>query len=148
MLSSIQLAKLSEVGKAYPLAPKPAVKFAGGFVVKVAYEIDKALPYSGNWIVAFGSTCPHMGCLVSRVSYSASPQKLISSPCPCHGSTFDLTRDGLVVLGPATQNLPRLELEIVGSSLQAKGWLRKSEVDPTNEKWPCKPETPSPSGAV
>ena len=56
MLSSIQLAALAEIGKAYPLDPTPAVKFAGGFVVKVDYEINDALNHSGNWIVGYGST--------------------------------------------------------------------------------------------
>ena len=147
MLGSIQLSELVEVGKAYPIVPKPDVKFAGGFVVKIAYEISEALPYSGEWIVGYGSPCPHMGCLVGKVSYSASPQKLVSSPCPCHGSTFDLIKDGLVVLGPATQNLPRLELEIVGSALQAKGWLRK-EFDPNFEQWPLENSSSSSTGLV
>ena len=56
MLSSIQLTALAEIGKAYPLDPNPAVKFAGGFVVKVDYEINDALNHSGNWIVGYGST--------------------------------------------------------------------------------------------
>ncbi len=55
-------------------------------------------------IVAYSTMCTHMGC---PVAYDPG-QKVFR--CPCHFSTFDAERDGQMVCGQATENLPRVIL--------------------------------------
>ena len=45
----------------------------------------------------------------------------IMGPCPCHFSTFDLSKNGVMVLGQATQSLPQIVLEVDGSDVFAVG---------------------------
>jgi len=93
-----------------------------------------------KFLVAYSPICTHMGCVVLKdeddVNYiwKNKAEHLTCRPCPCHGTTFDLLRSGLVVLGPATQNLSQLKLEAVGDDVFAVDWL--SDVDPRIEKWP------------
>ena len=65
-----------------------------------------------NGIIAFSKICPHAGCAVSMFRYPLYPPH---SPgpalvCPCHYSTFDPTRGGKVIFGPAGRPLPQLPL--------------------------------------
>ena len=71
-------------------------------------------------IVAFSNICTHMGCAITDFQ----PEHHLLGPCPCHFSTFDLSRDGQVTLGQATQNLPRVLLEISGDTISATGLFR------------------------
>jgi len=71
-------------------------------------------------VVAYSNQCTHMGCPITE--YHADEQVL--GPCPCHFSSFDLSRDGVVGFGQATQNLPRLLLEIEGDDVFATGVFR------------------------
>ncbi len=67
-------------------------------------------------IVAFSGTCTHMGCPL-RGAYKAEHK--ILGPCPCHFTTFDLRRRGIVVLGQATEALPQVILETEGGIVYA-----------------------------
>ncbi|HCF28070.1 MAG TPA: UDP-galactopyranose mutase [Cyanobacteria bacterium UBA11049] len=60
---------------------------------------DRVFAASEN--VAISLTCTHQGCTVQL----ADDDKF---HCPCHGAVFD--RDGKVVKGPATRNLPRFQV--------------------------------------
>ena len=71
-------------------------------------------------LVAFSRICTHMGCVID--DYEAANATL--GPCPCHFTTFDFSKDGGVVLGQATQNLPRVLLEVDGDDVMATGVLR------------------------
>ncbi|MGI9602751.1 MAG: arsenate reductase (azurin) small subunit [Acidimicrobiales bacterium] len=71
-------------------------------------------------IVAFSNMCTHMGCPIT--DYSTDDHVL--GPCPCHFSSFDLSRDGVTSFGQATQNLPRLLLEVEGDDIYASGVYR------------------------
>lgn len=71
-------------------------------------------------IVAYSNVCTHMGCPIT--TYQAETHVL--GPCPCHFSTFDLSRDGIVSFGQATQNLARVLLEIDGDDIGAVGVYR------------------------
>lgn len=57
--------------------------------------------------VAYSKICTHAGCPVGL--YRARDQVLI---CPCHQSTFDVTRGAVPVFGPAARALPQLQLEV------------------------------------
>ena len=66
-------------------------------------------------IVAFSSRCTHKGC---PVSYKPEHRLLI---CPCHWSTFDPEKAGSLVIGQASQPLPRIELRIESGKVVATG---------------------------
>jgi glycine/D-amino acid oxidase-like deaminating enzyme/nitrite reductase/ring-hydroxylating ferredoxin subunit len=51
----------------------------------------------------FSPVCPHMGCMVQ---WNAEEK---SFDCPCHGSRF--TKEGVVINGPATSGLKRIDLK-------------------------------------
>ncbi|MBA1148034.1 arsenate reductase (azurin) small subunit [Ectothiorhodospiraceae bacterium WFHF3C12] len=55
-------------------------------------------------IVAYSQLCTHMGC---PVSYSHAEKTF---KCPCHFTVFDPERNGQMVSGQATVNLPRVLL--------------------------------------
>lgn len=57
--------------------------------------------------VAYSKLCTHAGCPVGL--FRAQDQVLI---CPCHQSTFDVTRGAVPVFGPAARPLPQLPLEV------------------------------------
>ena len=66
-------------------------------------------------IVAFSSLCTHKGC---PVIYRPEHRLLI---CPCHWSTFDPMKTGGLVIGQASQSLPRIELAIESGVIAAVG---------------------------
>ena len=67
--------------------------------------------------VAYSKVCTHAGCPVGL--YRAQDQVLI---CPCHQSTFDVTRGAIPIFGPAARPLPQLPLEV-----DADGYLVASD---------------------
>jgi len=71
-------------------------------------------------VVAFSNICTHMGCPI--IDYDAEHRVL--GPCSCHYTTFDFAHDGQVVLGQATQKLPRVVLDVDGDDVSAIGLLR------------------------
>jgi ubiquinol-cytochrome c reductase iron-sulfur subunit len=58
-------------------------------------------------IVAYSKICTHVGCPVGL--YEQQTHHLL---CPCHQSTFDVTRDCAVIFGPAARPLPQLPLDV------------------------------------
>lgn len=100
------------------------------FIVKVRGD-------GGDVYSAFSNVCTHMGCALIRTDgapLTRSGGALLCGPCPCHGTTFDLTRRGIVVLGPATQHLPELELSIAGGEATATEW--RGPPAPDGKVWP------------
>ncbi|MGI9606865.1 MAG: arsenate reductase (azurin) small subunit [Acidimicrobiales bacterium] len=71
-------------------------------------------------LVAFSNQCTHMGCPIT--TYDVENHAL--GPCPCHFTSFDLSRDGVPAFGQATQNLPRILLEIDEDDVYATGVFR------------------------
>ncbi len=90
------------------------------FAVKLGKEAFGGVGPAGD-IVAFNGTCTHMGCPL-RGAYKADHK--IMGPCPCHFTTFDLSRRGLVVLGQATEALPQVILEVEEGVVYATGVSR------------------------
>ena len=60
-------------------------------------------------IIAFSKICSHMGCAVAL--YEQKTKHLL---CPCHQSTFDVTRGAKVIFGPAARPLPQLDITVDG----------------------------------
>ena len=65
-------------------------------------------------IVAYSTLCTHMGC---PVSYSKEAKTF---KCPCHFSVFDSEKEGQMVTGQATENLPRILLSYNNDSGEIK----------------------------
>ncbi len=71
-------------------------------------ELDeKARTGAYQGIVAYSKICTHMGCPVGL--YEHTSHHLL---CPCHQSTFDVTRNCSVIFGPAPRPLPQLPLAV------------------------------------
>ncbi|HEY0260333.1 MAG TPA: Rieske 2Fe-2S domain-containing protein [Lacisediminihabitans sp.] len=66
-----------------------------------------------NGIVAYSKICTHVGCPVAL--YEQQTHHLL---CPCHSSTFDVTRECEVIFGPAKRPLPQLPI-----SVDSEGYL-------------------------
>lgn len=71
------------------------------------------LSWTHEGIIAFSKICSHMGCAVAL--YEQQTKHLL---CPCHQSTFDVTRAAKVLFGPAARPLPQLAL-----ALDSEGYL-------------------------
>lgn len=65
------------------------------------------LAMTHDGIIAFSKICSHMGCAVAL--YEQQTKHLL---CPCHQSTFDVTRGAKVIFGPAARPLPQLDITI------------------------------------
>ena len=65
------------------------------------------LAMTHDGIIAFSKICSHMGCAVAL--YEQQTKHLL---CPCHQSTFDVTRAAKVIFGPAARPLPQLDITI------------------------------------
>jgi len=63
--------------------------------------------WSVDGIVAYSKVCTHVGCPVGL--YEQQTHHLL---CPCHQSTFDVTKDCAVIFGPAARPLPQLPLSV------------------------------------
>jgi ubiquinol-cytochrome c reductase iron-sulfur subunit len=63
--------------------------------------------WSYDGIVAYSKICTHVGCPVAL--YEQQTHHLL---CPCHQSTFDVTKECEVIFGPAKRALPQLPIEV------------------------------------
>ena len=72
--------------------------------------------YAAGAIVAVSSACTPTGCEVN--GWSPETHELL---CPCHGSRFDASANGKVVLGPATKPLALLPIELKEGALYVRG---------------------------
>ncbi len=89
-------------------------------VIRLAPD-DITDPKQKDWavdgIVAYSKVCTHVGCPVGL--YEQQTHHLL---CPCHQSTFDVTKDCAVIFGPAARPLPQLPL-----SVDSEGYLVSSD---------------------
>jgi ubiquinol-cytochrome c reductase iron-sulfur subunit len=87
--------------------------FAKAVIVLIRLEPGQNKPRPGreNWAyqdhVAYSKICTHVGCPVGL--YEQQTHHLL---CPCHQSTFDVTRGCKVIFGPAARALPQLPITI------------------------------------
>jgi ubiquinol-cytochrome c reductase iron-sulfur subunit len=78
------------------------------------FNLDaERLSWTHEGIIAFSKICSHMGCAVAL--YEQTTKHLL---CPCHQSTFDVTRAAKVIFGPAARPLPQLNITV-----DAEGYL-------------------------
>jgi ubiquinol-cytochrome c reductase iron-sulfur subunit len=78
------------------------------------FNLDaERLSWTYEGIIAFSKICSHMGCAVAL--YEQQTKHLL---CPCHQSTFDVTRAAKVIFGPSARPLPQLPITI-----DAEGYL-------------------------
>ncbi|MEI8184883.1 MAG: Rieske 2Fe-2S domain-containing protein [Actinomycetes bacterium] len=68
---------------------------------------QERLSWTHEGIIAFSKICSHMGCAVAL--YEQTTKHLL---CPCHQSTFDVTRAAKVIFGPAARPLPQLAITV------------------------------------
>jgi ubiquinol-cytochrome c reductase iron-sulfur subunit len=68
---------------------------------------EERLSWTHEGIIAFSKICSHMGCAVAL--YEQTTKHLL---CPCHQSTFDVTRAAKVIFGPAARPLPQLAITV------------------------------------
>ena len=72
------------------------------------FNLDaERLSWTHEGIIAFSKICSHMGCPVAL--YEQTTKHLL---CPCHQSTFDVTRAAKVIFGPAARPLPQLNITV------------------------------------
>jgi ubiquinol-cytochrome c reductase iron-sulfur subunit len=72
------------------------------------FNLDaERLSWTHDGIIAFSKICSHMGCAVAL--YEQQTKHLL---CPCHQSTFDVTRAAKVIFGPAARPLPQLPITV------------------------------------
>jgi ubiquinol-cytochrome c reductase iron-sulfur subunit len=76
-------------------------------------RVDQERDWGYQGIVAYSKICTHVGCPVGL--YEQATHHLL---CPCHQSTFDVTRNCEVVFGPARRPLPQLKITV-----DAQGYL-------------------------
>ncbi|HEX2194251.1 MAG TPA: Rieske 2Fe-2S domain-containing protein [Candidatus Limnocylindria bacterium] len=76
--------------------------------------------------VGYSKVCTHAGCPVGL--YRSEDQVLI---CPCHQSTFDVTRGAIPVFGPAARPLPQLPLEVDGQGYLVAAGAFSAPVGPS-----------------
>jgi Rieske Fe-S protein len=97
----------AEGGGGTPLTPTADVPVGGGVII-ASEQIVVTQPTEGEFR-AFGSTCTHQGCQVSKVE-----DGLIQ--CPCHGSRYSV-EDGSVQAGPAPSPLPEVTIVVEGDEV-------------------------------
>ncbi len=146
----VKISEITDYGKPYLISNNEEFITASGFevakntsifIVKTKFEVHNSTELnSDTFVIAFSNTCTHMGCSLIRnedsIAYDQENSQISCGPCPCHGTTFDLNKQGLVILGPATQNLPQLLVELSSETdeLIINDWI--GVTDPTFEKWP------------
>jgi ubiquinol-cytochrome c reductase iron-sulfur subunit len=112
-------------------------------VVRVRPDELQLPPERRAWapegLLAFSQICTHAACAVTLFRYPVNEptSKGPALVCPCHYSTFDVTRAAKPIFGPAVRALPQLPLAVARDrTLVAAGPLSGS-VGPSY--WGVKP---------
>ncbi|MGI9621374.1 MAG: arsenate reductase (azurin) small subunit [Acidimicrobiales bacterium] len=114
-----QVASLSELRVGEPVFFEYPLEGQTNVLVALGSAAIGGVGTDGD-VVAYSNSCTHMGCPITEFQ----PDHSVLGPCPCHFTSFDLGRDGQVTLGQATQNLPRVLLEVDGDDVFATGVYR------------------------
>ncbi len=113
------------------------------FVIVTFKPSVNSKPYPGRpdrHLMGFSAICTHMGCRLVRAGDALTPDSvtgdLVCGPCPCHGTVFNLSKGGVVVLGPASQHLPQLALSFSEDRTVLRAVVQPGVVPPAEENWP------------
>lgn len=113
----LRVANLASLAEGEPLDFPYPLEEHDNFVVKLGTPAWDGVGPEKD-IVAFSYLCSHMGCPLN--GKYRHDHKMIG-PCPCHFSRFDLSKNGILILGQATQTLPQILLEIQEDEIYAIG---------------------------
>lgn len=113
----LKLAGAADLKEGEPLDFAYPLETQSNFMVKLGTaSFDSVGPEKD--IVAFNYLCSHMGCPLNG-TYKHEYKML--GPCPCHYSRFDLSKNGIMIIGQATQSLPQIVLEVENDDIYATG---------------------------
>lgn len=115
----VKIGSLASLSSGIPVAFDYPFEGDTNLLVKIGKEAQGGIGPDGD-VVAFSDVCTHMGCGLSGL-YKADHGVL--GPCSCHLTTFDLTKNGYVTIGQATQSLPQVTLRLDGDDIYATGIL-------------------------
>ncbi|HEV2820330.1 MAG TPA: Rieske 2Fe-2S domain-containing protein [Solirubrobacteraceae bacterium] len=94
--------------------------------IQVPPEKKRFMP---DGVMAYSKICPHAGCAVSiyRHPLFEPTEPKPALVCPCHFSTFDVSRGGELIFGPAGRDLPSLPLALnaAGDLIAASGFTER-----------------------
>lgn len=111
----LKIARLADLIEGQPVDFRYPLREHQNFVVKLGAPAWDGIGPVGD-IVAFNYLCSHMGCPLNG-QYKHEHRML--GPCPCHFSRFDLAKNGIMILGQATQSLPQVLLELEQGEIHA-----------------------------
>ena len=118
--SDLEVGSVAQVLPALPTGVERTLENIGKdavLLIRLRPEDFQLSPERLSWthegIIAFSKICSHMGCAVAL--YEQQTRHLL---CPCHQSTFDVTRAAKVIFGPAARPLPQLAITV-----DAEGYL-------------------------
>ena len=114
-----RIASVSNLKQGEPVDFEYPLQGQQNFLVKLGVPAQGGSGPDGD-IVSFSYRCTHMGCPL--VGLYKDEHKILG-PCTCHFTTFDLTKNGMVVLGQATQNLTQITLAIEDDDVYATGTM-------------------------
>jgi arsenite oxidase small subunit len=128
--SDVEAEKIAELNQFKE--PWDSLEFSFANIPAILVQLPQAIPgglsHQNQHFVAFSRSCTHLGCPVTlntnleaiavAFNYRTDEPALT---CQCHFSAFSLTLAGQAVSGPAVKPLPRIRLEIQGTTLYATG---------------------------
>ena len=113
----LRVAKVPELVEGSPVDFSFPLEDHNNFLVKLGTPgFDGVGPEKD--IVAFNYLCSHLGCPLNGLY---NHEYKMMGPCSCHFTRFDLAKNGIVILGQATQTLPQRILEEDDGDLYAVG---------------------------
>ncbi len=112
-----KVAELTDLAEGEPLDFQYPGQEQRNFLVKLGVSANDGVS-PGQDVVAFNYSCPHMGGPL-QATYRHDFKML--GPCPFHYSRFDLSKNGVMILGQATQSLPQIVLQVEGKEIFAIG---------------------------
>ena len=115
--ASQRIAALSDLREGAPIDFTYPLDNHKNFVVKLGKDAWNGIGPDHD-VVAFNYICTHMG---GPMQGTYSPEYGMLGPCPFHFSRFDLSKNGTMVLGQATQSLPQIVLYLQGDDIYAEG---------------------------
>jgi arsenite oxidase small subunit len=103
----VKVGTLSSLNSGEPIPFDYPLRGLRNLLVKLGEPAENGIGPDRD-IVAYSALCTHMGC--SLVDAYDKTHKVLG-PCSCHFTTFDLSLDGMPIIGCATEPLARVLLQ-------------------------------------